>query len=481
MMTPTFSSARASVSRQKGAALLLMMLVVLVSITAILVSSFNSSEARTRQGVATRDSLAQARRALLDYAVVQQDLVAGRPAQLPCPDIDDTGVTIEGEAHTDACAATGVSVIGRLPWRTLGVDALRDASSECLWYAVSGSWKQAAGNTAELINPDSNGQLQLWSLETGNVVEGATPDSRPVAIVFAANAPLSGQSRAAAAAAELCDPGFAADDFLDADTGLGIRNAVLSGSPDVVDAFAVAERFTDTHNDRAAVITRGDLEYAITGRHDFDTRMRAVGLAVTRCVADYAQKNPGGAADRRLPWPAPLSMADYRPDASYDDVDIGSLSGRLANAVDTSNASTGNTTTDVLTGCDTVAVPEWNAETQRLWQNWKDHFFYVVAESHAPAAGTPSTCASCLTVNGSGQYAAVVLFGNSRLPAAGQSRNAPPMDSDERNDPANYLEGGNAAFFPLPSGTADFSSQATSNTFNDRLFCIDSALAVTEC
>ena len=481
MTQPTISNARASASRQKGAALLLMMLVVLVSITAILVSSINNSEARIRKGVATRDSLAQARQALLDFAAVQQDLVPGSPAQLPCPDIDDTGATIEGEAHTGACGAAGVSVIGRLPWRTLGVEALRDASSECLWYAVSGSWKLATGNSAELINPDSNGQLQLWSLETSGLVVGTTPDSRPVAIVFAANAPLDGQRRAAPAAGEFCDPGFSADDFLDADAGLGISNAVLSGSPDAVDAFAVAERFMETHNDRAAFITRSDLERAITGRYDFDARMRALGLAVTRCVADYAQKNPGGANDRRLPWPAPLSMADYRLSANYDDVDIGSLSGRLANAVDTSNALTGNTTTDLLTGCDTVAVPEWNAETQRLWQNWKDHFFYAVAESHAPAAGTPSTCGSCLTVNGSGQYAAVVIFGNSRLPAAAQSRNAPPMDSDDRSNPSNYLEGGNAAFFPLPSGTADFSSQATSNTFNDRLFCIDNALAVTEC
>ncbi len=481
MTRPTRISVAIPADRQRGAALLLLMLVVLVSITAVLVAGISNSEARIRQSIATRDSLAQARRALIDYAVVQQDLQAGSPAQLPCPDIDDTGVTIEGEAHTDVCGAAGVSVIGRLPWRTLGVDTLRDASSECLWYAVSGSWKQAAGSTAELINPDSNGQLQLWSLETGNVIEGATSDSRPVAIVFAANAALAGQSRAAASAGEFCDPGFSANDFLDADSSLGISNAVLGGSADAVDAFAVAERYSATHNDRAAVITRADLERAITARHDFDNRMRALGLAVTRCVADYAQKNPGGAGDRRLPWPAPLSMADYRPDASYDDADFGSLSGRLANAVDTSNVLTGNPTTEVLTSCDSGAVPEWDAEMQRLWKNWKDHFFYVVAESHSPAAGTPSTCATCLTVNGSGQYAAVVLFGNSRLTAAAQSRNAPPMDSDDRLDPQNYLEGGNAAYFPLLSGTADFSSQATSNTFNDRLYCIDSSLAVTEC
>lgn len=468
-------------SRQTGAALLLMMLMVLVSVTAILASRVNNTEARIRQGGQTRVALAKARQALLDYAIVQQDLFPGRSTRLPCPDIDATGTTLEGEAHATACGATGVSMLGRLPWRTLGVSALRDSTSECLWYAVSGSWKDAGVNTAALINPDTNGQFQLVSLESGNLLEGTSPEDRPVAIVLAANAPLPGQARSAGSAGDHCDQSFVADDFLDDDTNLGISNALMTGSADTIDVFAVAERYAETHNDHAAIISRADLERGIAGRQDFDTAMRDLGLAVTRCVADYARKNPGGVNDRRMPFPAPLSLADYRPDASYDDADSGTLAGRLPNTVDTSNALTGNAITGMLLACDSAAVPEWDGRMLGKWQNWKDHFFYVVAESHAPGATVPSSCSSCLTVNGAGQYAAVVLFANSRLSSIGQVRDAPPIDADTRSDPGNYLEGSNPTHFPLPAGTADFTSQAAGNTFNDRLFCVDSALSVTEC
>ena len=471
----------ASRSQQKGAALLLLMLVVLVSVTAILVSRLSTGEAKVRQGNAPRSAMADARRALLDYASVQQDLKPGGSPVLPCPDIDSSGTTIEGQAHTDGCGAPGVSVIGRLPWRTLATPVIRDASSECLWYVVSGAWKDAGANTVELLNPDSNGQLQLLSLEDGSVLAGVTPDDRAVAMIFAANAPLQGQTRSAPAAGDQCGQGFAADDFLDDDTSSGISNALLNGSADSVDVFAVAERYAETHNDRAAVITRADMEQAIVGRHDFDATMRALGFAVTQCVADYAANNPGGASDRRLPWPAPLSLADYRPASSYNDADNGSLSGRLADTVNDSNALTGNSSPGVLSACDSVAVPAWDTRMLGLWQNWKDHFFYAVAESHAPDSGVPTSCSNCLTVNGAGQYVAVVVFANSRLSSLGQIRDAPPLDTDTRGLPGNYLEGANAGAFPLPGGSADFSSQTMSNTFNDRLFCIDSALTVSEC
>ena len=116
-----------------------------------------------------------------------------------------------------------------------------------------------------------------------------------------------------------------------------------------------------------------------------------------------------------------------------------------------------------------------------LWRNWKDHFFYAVAESYTPVAAVPSSCATCLTVNGGGQYAAVLLFAHARLPGLGQVRNAPPTDTDTKNSPANYLEDANASNMPYTGGSVDFVSQPASATFNDLLFCVDATLNVTEC
>jgi len=117
----------------------------------------------------------------------------------------------------------------------------------------------------------------------------------------------------------------------------------------------------------------------------------------------------------------------------------------------------------------------------RQWQHWKDHFFYVVADSYAPTATVPSACIDCISVNGSGQYAAVVLFANSRLDALAQVRDAPPTDADTRNDIGNYLEAANVSGFPHTGGALDLYSQTAGTSFNDLLFCIDESLAVSEC
>ena len=157
------------------------------------------------------------------------------------------------------------------------------------------------------------------------------------------------------------------------------------------------------------------------------------------------------------------------------------MSGRLPDVSDDSNAATGNSIARVLTDCDPVAVPEWSPEMRNLWATWKDHFYYVVAESQVPTATVPSVCNNCLTVNGGGQYAAVVLFGAHRLDALGQIRNAPPTDADTKQDVTNYLEAANATPFPYAGGGFDLVSQAASTTFNDLLFCIDDSLGVSEC
>ena len=106
------------------------------------------------------------------------------------------------------------------------------------------------------------------------------------------------------------------------------------------------------------------------------------------------------------------------------------------------------------------------------WANWKDHFFYAVAPSFAPTATTPTNCGSCLTVNGAGQYIAIILYAERRL--SGQIRRAPPLDADTKQLPVNYLEGANAG--AVPGTGLDFASGPATAAFNDRLFCVDPSL-----
>ena len=532
----------ASLDRQRGAALLIMMLLVLVAASATLVTRLNSNAGRAQQLSETQEVLAMARRALMDYAAVYPDLTPGAAALLPCPDRDNSGGYLEGAAHADACGSRGETVMGRLPWRSLGIRPLKDSGGACLWYVVSGDYKDAGSSTAEMLNPDANGHLQLHGIEAASVIAGAQADDRPVAMIIAPMHGINGQSRAApSVTGGQCSTSFNAADFLEADTLSGISNATVSGAADVIELFATAAGYNAAHNDRIAIITRADLANVVEKRHDFDSNMRALGLAVAACVADYARNNPGGGTpgggppgggppgggppgvgpggngppgvgpdgngppgggppggwppgggppgggppgagnDYRLPWPAPLSLVDYRIDTAYDDVDASLLSGRLPDIVDDSSAATGNPMGQLLAACDPIAVPAWSPQMLSTWRNWKDHFFYAVAESYSPSAPAPTSCSSCLTVNGAGEYAAIVLFAGARIPSLAQIRNAPPMDTDTKGNPSNYVEDINATSIPYTSGSVDFKSQAATSTFNDLLFCIDDSLNVSEC
>ncbi|MEM7432248.1 MAG: hypothetical protein AAF351_10015 [Pseudomonadota bacterium] len=467
--------------QQRGAALLIMMLVVLVAATATLVTRLNANDTRIGQQTNTQATLALARDALLNYARINPDMSLGEAAKLPCPDIDASGGLLEGVAHAADCGAQGVSVLGRLPWRTLGITPPKDAAGACLWYVVSGSHKDANTTSAAMINDDTTGQLQLFGIESGQIIAGIQPDERPVALLIAPMQPLQGQTRAAPATDEQCSANFTAGNFLDTDSGSGISNASISGTADVIDLFAIASGYSDTFNDRIIAVMPSDMAEVAADRHDFLTNMRELGLAATACIADYANKNPGGVNDRRLPWPASMQLTDYRDATFYDDTNIGFLSGRLPDIVNDSNVQTGNSVARVLSDCDTAAVPTWTPDLQAQWQHWKDHFFYAVSESYAPSAVIPSSCGTCLTVNATGTYAAAVLFSAPRLAALGQRRDAPPIDIDTRDDAANYLESTNSGNIPYSSGSVDFTSQTADASFNDLLFCIDGALAVTEC
>jgi len=343
--------------RQSGAALLLMMLIVIVGATAILVTKLSRNAGRSIEAIATQLALATAKNALLDFAVSYPDLVPGAAMQLPCPDLDNSGVTLEGESHTLNCAGAGQSVIGRLPWRSLGIPAPKDSAGECLWYVVSGDYKSAAASTSSMINPDTNGQLQLYQLESALMIEGSTPDTRPVAMIIAPQQAMSGQNRQAISQSEqLCSDDFLIASFLDSDAGSGISNGVVTTGVGL-DQFVKSVGQSTVTNDRILTISRGELADLTYKRHDFQTRIDLVTQALAKCIAAYGFANPGGPDDRRLPWPAPASLGDYREDSQYDDVVGGVLSGRLADAIDDSNAETGNPAVRLVTHCSQVAVP----------------------------------------------------------------------------------------------------------------------------
>lgn len=445
-------------SRQDGLALLLVMVVLVLATLAFIAQGLTSRSLRLDQNKKTERALAQAKDALIAYAVTYSETHLNNvPGYLPCP---DTGTAVEGTSAA-TCGAKNVSSLRRFPWRTLGAEALKDSASECLWYAVSGTFKNSP--QTDLMNWDNSGLIEVVAENGQTLLTGSSPESRAAAVVIAPGPAIGGQNRTKSASALGCGGNYVASNYLD-NYGV-INNATLSPTANGISRL-IAARESDNFNDRIIFITSEEIFAAIRKRKDFQTRLEKLTESIAKCVAKYGELN-GTPMDHRLPWPAPVNLANFNTNASYNDSAAGSLkSGRLPFVVDTSKITTNNgmSGNNLLSGTNNLC-PFWNADDTAWYQNWKDHFFYVLAGSFAPTAANPTIlpCPTCVTVNGGGSYAAVVLFAENKM--SGQSRNTVA----EKGLIRNYLEGRNSTNHPNSSGNGNYEKSAL---VNDLLYCI---------
>ncbi len=180
----------------------------------------------------TMDALLKAKAALIAYAASEQfqrsmGQVSRQPGALPCPDTDDDG-------SSEGLCSNAAGRVGRLPWKTIGAEDLRDATGERLWYAVSSSFYKASGTT--FINGDTQGTL---------TITGATPATNVVAVVFAPGQPIQGENRSGAGHNNVAQ-------YLEGYT---------AGTPDFT--FASTALASQTINDRLVVITQADVMTAV--------------------------------------------------------------------------------------------------------------------------------------------------------------------------------------------------------------------------
>lgn len=158
--------------RERGAALLALLAAIMLGASWLLVSQLNA-ESRGFTAVnraRNAEVLNRAKQALIGY-VAATAATAGEnnPGRLPCPEHawyvgnsdkegvagPSVGVTSPGFGSSD-CAS-----IGRLPWRTLGLEKLVDAASEPLWYVVRPTWRLTTSTSALLINSNTAGDITV--------------------------------------------------------------------------------------------------------------------------------------------------------------------------------------------------------------------------------------------------------------------------------------------------------------------------------
>lgn len=148
------------IRRQRGMAIIVLLVVLLLGSAWWLVSALSTPANST---ALKRDHnakvLQQAKAALIGY-VAQQAARSDEndPGALPCP---EAAGYIGGTSEGVASGSCTLPVVGRLPWRTLGLEKLHDASGEPLWYVVSTGWAKPNPTTNTVINSNSTGQLTL--------------------------------------------------------------------------------------------------------------------------------------------------------------------------------------------------------------------------------------------------------------------------------------------------------------------------------
>jgi hypothetical protein len=478
-------------SRHSGAALLVVLLILILGGLGWFLQQANAQAIKSERAQTTAQALAEAKEALLGYAVhypesnsispeeasQKKTPVKPRPREgfvpghLPCP---DTNSSLYEGLEAGNCGSRGVSALGHFPWRSLGVPPPRDGEGECLWYAVSGNHK--TNPKADLLNPDSDALLTIVT------ADGTVLAEQVVAVLFSPGATLPGQQRQYNNGE--CRKNYDASQFLD--TLNGVNNASLNTTPEGVSRFIIADA-SATFNDRLLWITRDELFTRVEARMPSDALFAenypddATALSLTQRVAACLMRFGENNKQFRLPWAAPLNLTTATPttfhlDRFADAKDL--LAGRAPYSVNRSqkilasdlspSCFAGGSTCLLLVkdSCPDFSLvagrPDKDDSLDGWWDKWKDHLFYVVAPGFAPmstnAVDCDATPAECLQVGGHA-YAAAVIFAGA--PLAGQTR----QGASAKMQIANYLEGENAI-------TLQTGGKKLERAGNDRIACI---------
>ena len=257
---------------------------VVTLFTGAVLYAFASWDTRRHQDVqVTSAILAEARDALIGRAAADNN----RPGTLPCPDISTNipGTNVPNDGIADLLSGNECpSYIGRLPWRTLGLSDLRDASGERLWYALSRNFRD--DDSAQPINTNTAGTLSI----TGKLTA-----SNVIAIIFAPGGAVGTQVRDAANANSVTNYLEGGNEV----TGTTVFNAAAPGA---------------TFNDQLLAITSDTLFPIVEARVAREARTLLSGFYNVNGYLPYANAygdNTYRCTDARYSGRIPRFFADW--------------------------------------------------------------------------------------------------------------------------------------------------------------------------
>jgi hypothetical protein len=421
---------------QGGAALILLVFVLSLVMTAYLLHTLDSTAIQNDKNRKTAQALSQAKQALLGYAASADlsstscALNCPRPGDLPCPDTNNDGVA------ESSCSG---SVIGRLPWKTLGLPDLRDGEGERLWYAVSSRYKKSP--RVFPLNSDTAGTITLRDAKN-NFLYNGTSDGL-AAVVIAPGSSITRQDsitqvRDAANqnnAVNYLDIAFGEDNqnFVDGNTNGFIAGPIKNAAGATI------------LNDQVIGITRDEMNQVMENR---------VLGEVSKEFRTYYYSSPGA---RFYPNPADFTDASC---LGYGDLSAGSncqsktgFEGRIPTTPPSSYAWDTNS---VLRGGNLSNWFQQNA--------WREVIYYSVTYKCISPGGDCANWGNWLTLNNAlvtpTDTKKIILIASGKT-LSGQARGT----NLQKTTVSNYLESENAT-----TGDSVFvRTQPFTPTINDRV------------
>jgi hypothetical protein len=506
---------------QQGQAAIILLLLVGLGVVALVYGLATPAKESIEKDKRTAAALAEAKAALIGFAVGNRLDVVGTPrvGDLPCPDRVNDGTS------GSSCSNGGGTTLGRLPWKSLGLPDLRDGDGERLWYAVTDAFKNnpAVGT----LNSDSRGGITVRNRNGITIHDGRNLDSYTpsgiVAVIFAPGAALQRQGAAAAQdrscagevgaglanclATQVCSSAATARcnpvNYLDtvgppvitvADATASTEDNANFADGGLVNGFIHGNVFDANGNlvvnDRLLTITYQDL---------MPLMERRVAKEAFNCLTSYATASNG-----RYPWAADIvqsvAVGDYsskqgvrfgRMPDSFSQTLVGTES--LLDVILVAAVNLVCTVLPSVPGCmsnswpSSSASPACHITNGSWWLEWRELVFYGVADTYKPAATVqilpfpavvvppPGTCPNCLVVNppnATENKRFVVVVAGKILQApmndAGGTGPAqlPRTTVARKSDPLNYMEhenGNNTATSYI------YSQRPTATNFNDVL------------
>ena len=290
--------------RQRGAALLVLLSVVVIGGVWLLLAAMTPNNRVTLDRDYNARLLRQAKDALLGWAAANaSDTTDINPGRLPCPEAlgNFTNPPAANEGVMAGFCAGAATAVGRLPWRSLGLDKPYDASGEVLWYVVAPGWKLPNNTNPALgLNSNSGGALSV--------------DGKPGVAVAAIIAPAARMQLAPSAAqtAQGCSTRtqnrttFPPTDSLDYIECQNIAAAALRTE-------ITGNAYNPAFNDQVVIITAAEVMAAV----EPVVAKRIESTVAPQLLKVYGDGTNWGtsAADAVLPFPAPFanpSSASYQ-------------------------------------------------------------------------------------------------------------------------------------------------------------------------